>query len=271
MACARPTDDGSVDQGVWRALLRQQGGSVARSQLTGADAQPHDIERMLRRRELVRVLPGVFVDHTGPLTWTQRTWAGVLHAWPAALDLESGLWVAGQDATVGHPARRRPRPASPGARWIPRAAGPRPRGTRAVESLATPDPDRGGRRRRGRHPTRRPGGRDVLGPRARIPRPGRASPRPTSATATSSGTSTQPSAAAGPSGWAGDRSSTGPVARRAAWAACSRRWDGPGQRRRAGRGASRPEERIRRTWCVSSSPVRDSAATVTAPLSSSAP
>lgn len=30
-----------------------------------------DIERMLRRRELTRVRPGVFVNHTGPLTPSQ--------------------------------------------------------------------------------------------------------------------------------------------------------------------------------------------------------
>lgn len=40
---------------------------------------------MLRRRELTRVHAGVFVEHTGPLSWTQRAWAGVLHTWPAVL------------------------------------------------------------------------------------------------------------------------------------------------------------------------------------------
>ena len=32
---------------------------------------------------------GVYVDHTGPLTWLQRAWAGVLAVWPAALTAES--------------------------------------------------------------------------------------------------------------------------------------------------------------------------------------
>ena len=35
--------------------------------------------------------PGVYVDHTGPLTWLQRAWAAVLVAWPAALTHESAL------------------------------------------------------------------------------------------------------------------------------------------------------------------------------------
>lgn len=39
--------------------------------------------------------PGVYVDHTGPLTWDQRAWAATLHAWPAALDGISALAAAG--------------------------------------------------------------------------------------------------------------------------------------------------------------------------------
>ena len=40
---------------------------------------------MLRRRELVRVHAGVYVDHTGPLTVAQLQWVAVLACWPAAL------------------------------------------------------------------------------------------------------------------------------------------------------------------------------------------
>jgi hypothetical protein len=72
-------------------LLRAQAGTIARHQLIGCGLRPHDIERLLRRRELVRVLPGVFVDHTGRLTWLQRAWAGVLYYGPAALDGQSAL------------------------------------------------------------------------------------------------------------------------------------------------------------------------------------
>jgi hypothetical protein len=46
---------------------------------------------MVRRREWVRLLPGVYVDHTGQPTWLQRAWAGVLYYWPAALAGVSAL------------------------------------------------------------------------------------------------------------------------------------------------------------------------------------
>ena len=42
-----------------------QDGVACRRQLMAAGCAPADLERMLRRRELTRVLPGVFVDHTG--------------------------------------------------------------------------------------------------------------------------------------------------------------------------------------------------------------
>lgn len=95
-AGSRADDDG-MDQAALAELLARQDDLVARFQLGAADGRPHDLERMVRRRELVRVLPGVFVAHTGPLTWTQRAWAGVLHLWPAALDLESALVDRGRD------------------------------------------------------------------------------------------------------------------------------------------------------------------------------
>lgn len=52
---------------------------------------PHDLGRLVRRRQLVRVLPGVFVDHTGEPTWLQRAWAGCLYYGPAALAGPSAL------------------------------------------------------------------------------------------------------------------------------------------------------------------------------------
>lgn len=55
---------------------------VARRQAVEAGLGDSDLRRLLRRRELVPALPGVYVDHTGPLTWSQRAWAGVLFAGP---------------------------------------------------------------------------------------------------------------------------------------------------------------------------------------------
>lgn len=71
--------------------LQEQHGVIARRQALASGLQPHDIRRLLRRREWALVHPGVYVDHTGPLTWTQRAWAAVLSAWPAALAHESAL------------------------------------------------------------------------------------------------------------------------------------------------------------------------------------
>ncbi|STZ87696.1 Uncharacterised protein [Mycolicibacterium fortuitum] len=71
--------------------LRQQDGVISRRQALDAGLAEHDIRRLLRRNEWARVHAGVYVDHTGPLTWTQRAWAAVLYAAPAALCLESAL------------------------------------------------------------------------------------------------------------------------------------------------------------------------------------
>lgn len=72
-------------------LLSVQSGVVSRRQLAEIGISPHDLERLVRRRELVRVHDGVFIDHTGELTWLQRAWTGVLIAWPAALAADSAL------------------------------------------------------------------------------------------------------------------------------------------------------------------------------------
>ncbi|HWJ08168.1 MAG TPA: type IV toxin-antitoxin system AbiEi family antitoxin domain-containing protein [Nocardioides sp.] len=68
-----------------------QGGLVTRQQLGELGFAEHDIARMLRRRDLVRVHPGVYVGHTGPLSWHQRSWAAVLACWPAGLRGASAL------------------------------------------------------------------------------------------------------------------------------------------------------------------------------------
>lgn len=72
-------------------MLRQQSGVISRRQALDAGLQQHDIRRLLRRNEWARVHDGVYVDHTGPLSWLQRAWAAVLYAAPAALCLESAL------------------------------------------------------------------------------------------------------------------------------------------------------------------------------------
>ncbi len=68
-----------------------QCGVLARRQLLDAGVTDNDIERWVRRRQLVAVHPGVYVNHTGPMTPAQREWVAVLAAWPAALSHESAF------------------------------------------------------------------------------------------------------------------------------------------------------------------------------------
>lgn len=67
-------------------LMDLQDGVIARPQARAAGLSEVAIARRIRRREWVAVHRGVYVDHTGPLTWRQRAWAAVLACWPAALD-----------------------------------------------------------------------------------------------------------------------------------------------------------------------------------------
>ncbi|MDN4173191.1 hypothetical protein QWY28_09575 [Nocardioides sp. SOB77] len=67
-----------------------QDGVVSRAQLRALGFRPHDVRRMLRRRDLGVVHPGVYVQHTGPPTSPQRAWAAVL-ATGGVLTRESAL------------------------------------------------------------------------------------------------------------------------------------------------------------------------------------
>lgn len=64
---------------------RMQDGVLTHAQLVAAGVTRADLARMQRRKELRRVHPRVYVDHTGPLNWHQRAWAAVLYAAPAYL------------------------------------------------------------------------------------------------------------------------------------------------------------------------------------------
>ena len=76
----------SWDDRELRELVRwQQSGTVRRRQLLDLGGSDDDIARLLRRRELSVVHPGVYVDHTGPLTSHQRAWCAVHVHWPASL------------------------------------------------------------------------------------------------------------------------------------------------------------------------------------------
>ena len=71
--------------------LEVQDGVITRSQLEALGVLPSDLARLLRRRDLTRLAPGVFISHTGEPSWIQNAWAQVMTLWPAALDRES-VW-----------------------------------------------------------------------------------------------------------------------------------------------------------------------------------
>ena len=102
------------DAGLDHLLQWMQSGTVSRLQLVHLGATHGDIERMVRRRVLTRVRPGVFVNHTGPLTPVQRDWVAVLAAWPAALSHGSAVpgWQRGSQIhlAIAHGRKLRPIP-----------------------------------------------------------------------------------------------------------------------------------------------------------------
>ena len=62
----------------WSEILAAQHGVVSRAQALARGLAPHDLRRLVRRRELAVLHPGVYVDHTGEPTWLQQAWAAVL-------------------------------------------------------------------------------------------------------------------------------------------------------------------------------------------------
>lgn len=84
-----------MDDVALRRFFMQQAGLVSRRQVLASGGDDKFIEKQLRRREWARVHTGVFVLHTGPLTWLERAWGGLLFCWPAALSHESALLAYG--------------------------------------------------------------------------------------------------------------------------------------------------------------------------------
>lgn len=88
----RANDRGGME--LIRPTLASQAGIVSRAQLVTLEIEPHEIRRLLRRRDLSTIHPGVYVDHTGEPTWIQRAWAAVLFCAPAALAAQSAMRAA---------------------------------------------------------------------------------------------------------------------------------------------------------------------------------
>lgn len=83
-------------------LLHLQDGVVSRPQALASGLTVADIRRLVRRREWARVHPGVYVRHTGPLSWQQRAWAAVLACAPAAKAGRSALRAWDGPGRRGH-------------------------------------------------------------------------------------------------------------------------------------------------------------------------
>jgi hypothetical protein len=97
-------DDAVVDPRLQPFLL-DQAGVVSRRQAESVGVRRHELERLLRRRQLTRLHPGVYLNHTGSPAWLQLAWGGVLLCWPASLAGQSALRAA-----EGPGSQRRSRP-----------------------------------------------------------------------------------------------------------------------------------------------------------------
>jgi len=75
--------------------MRDQDGVICRTQVLLCGQDDDFIEGMVRRRLWSRIHRGVFVDHTGPLSWTQRLWAALLFYGDAIAADESALGLFG--------------------------------------------------------------------------------------------------------------------------------------------------------------------------------
>lgn len=82
-----------MDESKLLGLMADQEGLVSRRQVREAELGDPYIEKRLRKKEWATVFTGVYVNHTGRLTWTQRAWAAVLRFWPAALAHQSAVAV----------------------------------------------------------------------------------------------------------------------------------------------------------------------------------
>ncbi|GAC79293.1 hypothetical protein SAMN04488550_4346 [Gordonia malaquae] len=72
-------------------LIREQDGVLTRAQVLECGLDSGFVRQKLRRREWVVAVRGVYVTHTGPLSWRQRAWVAVLDASPSVLSHESAL------------------------------------------------------------------------------------------------------------------------------------------------------------------------------------
>lgn len=107
------SDDPVLDRLLAQQLdheIEQQRGVVSHAQLIGGGWTWPRIRRAVRRHELARVHPRVYVTHTGPLTPARRAWAAVLACEPAALCGPSAYALDGETVHVAVERGRRQSP-----------------------------------------------------------------------------------------------------------------------------------------------------------------
>ena len=95
-------------------VLERQAGVISRAQLLTLGCDDKDLRRLVRQRRLARVHRGVYVDHTGPPTWMQQAWAGLLAVAPIresgrTTDSRLGVLLGGESALRAD--------CGPGSRW----------------------------------------------------------------------------------------------------------------------------------------------------------
>lgn len=73
-----------VDQLALRALAARQCQAVSRAQVLGLGATPSWLSRQVATARWLRILPGVYVVHTGEPSWLTRAVAALLYAGPGA-------------------------------------------------------------------------------------------------------------------------------------------------------------------------------------------
>ena len=88
-----------------RDIFDAQAGVIHRRQLLEHGHDDNDLRRLVRQRRLVRLHPGVYINHTGPPSWLSRAWAAVLFHGDAALCDRSAIDLAGEPIHVAieHP------------------------------------------------------------------------------------------------------------------------------------------------------------------------
>ncbi|KRF21272.1 hypothetical protein ASG90_01345 [Nocardioides sp. Soil797] len=122
----------------WHAvqqLLQRQAGVISRRQVLACGLTPSDIARKLRRKDWVRTLDGVYLNHTGDPTWLQRAWAGVLFFAPAALSHSSAIRAVVGPRWRAHDEAAEIELVIPARRTVTRVPGYKVRRTRELGSI----------------------------------------------------------------------------------------------------------------------------------------